>query len=211
MTTPPHDPWSYRAGAIARPNPPPVDRRPRGPAGCVLGALAVLLIAGVAALFAWLVIVRPHLRDTARDELREAVSAEVRAIEPADLPVLPSGDLTITEEEIDAHLRATAGAYGPLDDLDVDILPAGIRVRFDLYGTTSTYSGRPEVRDGTLVVADGDIDGPAGQILDADDVSAIVEDELAALLARSDLRPTGVRLDDGTLTVLTSVASPAGG
>ena len=208
MTTPPDDPWSYRAGPLARPDPPRAERR-RGPAGCFLGALAFLIIAGVAAGFLWLVVARPYLRETARDELREGVAAEVEAIEPADLPVLPSGDLTLTEEEIDAHLRANAGAYGPLNDLDVDILPDAIRVRFDLYGTTSTYTGRPEVRDGVLVVADGEIDGAAGQILDPEDVSAIVEEQLTALFARSGRRPTDLRLEDGALTVTTAAAPSA--
>lgn len=205
VTAPREDPWVANTGALA----PPARRR-RGPAGCVLGAMAFLLICGVAGTLVWL-IARPYLRDAARDELREGVAAEVGAIDAADLPVLPSGDLVVTEEEMNEHLRANAGAYDPLEDPIVTVDPDRMRVRFSLYGTTSTYSGRPDVRNGALVVEDGDLDGAAGRVLDADDVSAVIEEQLAALLARSGLRPTGVRLRDGALTITTVPAQTTGG
>ena len=186
--------------------PPPPARRNRR--GCLLGLLAFLLIAGLAAVYGWFGVARPYLRDVARDELSTGVAAEIRAIEPADLPLLPSGELTLTEAEIDAHLREHAGAYGPLDDLDVEISPTGLRVRFSVFGATSTYSGRPEIQDGALVVADGDLSGPAAQILGPADVAPIVESQLAALLTRSNRRPTAVSLADGALTVTTAPTAP---
>jgi hypothetical protein len=210
------DPWSSRGSRLSAPAtgatvsyPPaapamvPVAARRRGPGGCLLGLLAVLIIVAVGGAFAW-TVARPLVSDRIRDELNRGVATQVAAI---DAPVLRSpGQITVTEEQINREIAAFAGSYDPVENVRVRILKDEIRVTFDLYGTTSTYSGGVAVKQGRIVVVDPELSGAAGQLLDAQDVAEIVETQLAALLERSNVRPTAVRLRDGTLTVTTKRA-----
>jgi hypothetical protein len=202
---PPTESRSYPARAPSPSEPPRAERRAGGPGGCLLGCLAFLLIGAVAGLVVWPLVARPILRDAARDRLRDRIVVEVEAVD--DLPVLPSGELVVTEDEINAYLEANPDAYDPVEDPEVDITPDRIRLRFTLYGTDNAYTGRPEVRGGRVVVVDGDLDGPAARVLTDEDVAALVGEQLAALLAKSGLRPTAVDLDDDSLTISTTRAS----
>jgi hypothetical protein len=131
--------------------------------------------------------------------LRAGIVAELAAVD--DLPVLPSGELVLTEADLNAHLRDHAGDFAPLGDPQIAITRDGLRLAFSLYGTDNAFAGRPAVRDNRLVVLDGALDGPVARILTAADAAALVEEQFALLLARADLRPTAVSLRDGILTV----------
>ena len=175
--------------------------------GCLLTTLVVLLVGAGVAAAAWHWVVRPYLEDAARDGLREGITDRVAAVDA--LPVRPSGELVLTEEELNAHLRADPDAYAPVVDPRVEISADGLRLTFSLFGTENGFSGRPTVRDGRLVLLDGDLEGAAGRLLSAGDAAALVEEQLAALLARTGLRPTEVRLGEGAITIVTADASSA--
>ena len=173
--------------------------------GCLLTTLVVLLLGAGVAAAAWHWVVRPYLQDAARDGLREGIAGRVAAVDA--LPVRPPGELVLTEEELNAHLRADPDAYAPVVDPRVEISADGLRLAFSLFGTENGFSGRPAVRDGRLVLLDGDLEGAAGRLLSARDAAALVEEQLAALLARAGLRPTEVRLGEGAITIVTADAS----
>ena len=206
---PPVAPDAYPLAPAYVPSPPtPAARqRHRGPGGCLMTAFALLLIGAVAAALVWLLAVRPYVQDRAETELRRGVEAQVRQIE--DLPVLPSGNLVVTEDQINRDLAAadSAGQYKPIENPRVRITPGRVAVSFDLYNLGSTYSGALTVEAGRLKVIDDELDGPAGQILNADDAAAVIEEQLGLLLDRSQLRATAVRIETGRLTIVTAPTS----
>ncbi len=169
-----------------------------------MGLAATGIVCVVAGFLVWQLLARPYARDIARDRLREAAATQV--VEVGTLPVQPSGRVTITDEQVNRALLANPDRYAPLEDPTLTFAPDGVRVAFDLYGTRSTYSADLAVENGALAVVDGRVDGPAGQVLTADDAATIVEQQLAALLARSDRRVTDIRLGDGTLAIETAPA-----
>jgi hypothetical protein len=199
---PPDDPWSYAGGPLSQPE--PVRRRgpAAGPSGCVLGGVAALLIGLVAAMVAWPLVVRPLLSEAARDRIRDAVQVEVDRIVPPT--VVPTGDLVVTEARMNAYLAAHADAFGPIDDPEVDVSPGGVWVGFSLYGTDSALTGRPVARDGRVVIEDGEVHGAAGQLITAEEAAALVEGQVARVLAAAGVRATGVELADGRLTIATA-------
>jgi hypothetical protein len=89
----------------------------------------------------------------------------------------------------------------------VSIVSGVIEVQFSLYGLTSSYRGSLDVQNGRIVVVDPSLSSAAGRIVDADDISAIFEDEVAELLARSNIRPTDVSLRDGSVVITTVAAT----
>jgi hypothetical protein len=158
----------------------------------------------VGAALAWSLIGRPYIRDAARDGLRHGIAAQVTTV--ATLPVRPTGDLVLTEADLNADLRANGDTYGPVTDPHLTIGAEGMRLTFSLFGTSNAFSGRPAIVDGRLVIVDGDLDGPAARILTPGDAADLVAEQLAALLSRARLRPTGVRLAPGVLTISTAPA-----
>jgi hypothetical protein len=211
----PVDPWSSHGGTLGRqesgaavsyPPPPraaPVAPRSGGPAGCLLGVLAFLIIAVVAGVFAW-AVARPMVNDRVQKQLDRGLATQVAAISVPTAQV--TGQVTLTEDQINREIAANAGSFDPVKNPRVRVLPNELRVSFDLYGVTSTYRGGLAVNNGKIVVVDPQLSGPAGKILDAGQVADILEAQLASLMERSRVRPTAVRLQDGKMTVTTKRA-----
>jgi hypothetical protein len=176
-------------------------RARRGPHGCILGGLAVLLILAVVGAFAY-TISKPLVSDRVRDELDKGIATQVAAID--DSPRLASaGQLTLTEDEINTEVKQYAGSYEPVKNVRVRILPEEVRVSFDLYGSTSTLRGGLAVENQRIVVVDPSLSGVAGKFLDEDDIVGVFEAQLASLMNLSSVEPTAVDLGDGELTVTT--------
>jgi hypothetical protein len=172
--------------------------------GCVRGVLVAVAVCVVGAALGWSLIGRPYVRDAARDDLRHDIAAQVTTV--ATLPVRSTGELVLTEAKLNADLRANGDTYGPVTDPRLIINADGVRLTFSVFGTDNAFSGRPAIVDGRLVIVDGDLEGPAAQILTPGDAADLVAEQLATLLARSRLRPTGVRLAPGVLTITTAPA-----
>jgi predicted RNA-binding Zn-ribbon protein involved in translation (DUF1610 family) len=181
----------------------PSPKTSRGPHGCLLGCLGLLLIGAVAGLLAW-GAVRPFVSDQVEEEISIGLSNELRDVER--IPVSSSGRISLSEAEINQDLTRNAELYQPVEHVSVTIDPDEIAIRFELYGVSSTYHSGLTVEDGRLVVVDPSLSGPAGRIIDADAIGAVFEREVAELLRRSDLRPTNVRLRDGSIVVVTEPA-----
>jgi hypothetical protein len=160
----------------------------------------------VGGALAGLIVGRPYLRNQTRDELRDAAEVQVREIDT--LPLLPSGELVVTEDEINRAIREDESRYAPAKDPRIDFFPGGFEITFklDVFGLSgleSSYTGNIEAQNGRLVVTDGDVDGPAAQAISADDLAEIAEEQLAVLLDRSEVRATDVEIEDGQMTVTT--------
>lgn len=193
-------------GARRFPDGPVLAERPsrrRGPGGCVLGCLGLVIIFVVTAgAGAWLLI--PLAREATLDGVRDIAATEVMRI--GTLPVSPSGELVISEEDVNGQIRANIDQFdrfGPLGTPDFSIGPDGVTLDVDAFGQSTTYRGDVTVADGRLVVTDPTVDGPAGRILPADEIADFVEDLAGALQDRSGVIFTGVELRDGEMVFST--------
>src|SRR5262249_19225714 len=142
--------------------------------------------------------------DRVEKQLDRGLSTQVAVISVPTVQV--TGQVTLTEDEINKEIAGYAGSFDPVKNPRVRVLPDELRVSFDLYGVTSTYRGGLKVDNGKIVVVDPELSGPAAQVLDAQSVADILETQLATLMARSRVQATGVRLQDGKMTVTTRKA-----
>lgn len=190
-----------RPAAVSSTLPAPTATAPRrGPHGCVLGCLALVLIGAVAAVVAW-GAVQAALSDRVEDELAVGIANGLRTVDRVRVPA--NGQIVVTEEAINADLARDADLYAPVENVRVAVTEDGIAVDFDLYRVGSTFRGGLAVEEGRIVVTDPELSGVAARAIDIEDVAAIVEREVAGLLDRSGVRPTGVRLRDGSIVVIT--------
>ena len=199
--------WTSSKPPSPTPPPPlPIQPKPGGPPGCVLGCLGLLIVLVIAGVFAWSVG-RPYLRDRVGDRISSGISTQVAAI--PQVTVTSSGRLTVTDAEINREIQDYSGSIDPISDPVATIDRTGIHIKFDVYGASSEFSGLPIVQAGRIVIRDPKITGVAGQVVDADAIAAMVEEQLAGLMRRSGLTPSSIVLSQGSLTVVTT--SAAGG
>jgi hypothetical protein len=199
--------WSVKP-TVARPAvesweikaPPPAAATPWRPGGFLLGFVALLLMCAVLGVFGWFAG-RPILKDQLHSQVADAVSLQVALV--GALPVQPTGEIVVTQKQINKSLRDHAKSYEPLKNATVTISKGQITVSVDAYGTTSTYSGGAKIDKGKLVIVNPEVSGPAGQILSADDVATIVEDQFNSLMTRFNRIPTAISLRNGSISVAT--------
>lgn len=186
----------------------PPRTKPSGPSGCVLGGLAVLIIAIVAALFAWS-IARPYVRGRVGDRITSGVSTQVSEI--GVVTVTATGKITLTQDEVNTAIKGYSGSLDPISDPVATLNRTGVHVKFTLYGTTSEFSALPVAAGGKIVLLKPKISGVAGQFVDAGQLATVIEQQLAALMARSNLTPASVTLIDGALIINTNTGPSAAG
>jgi hypothetical protein len=150
--------------------------------------------------FGW-VAGRPILKDQLHTQVTEAVSRQVAVLD--NLPMRTTGEIVVTEEVLNQSLRKHEKAYEPLENATVRLNDDRITITVDAYGTSSTYTANAKIDNGKLVVLDPTVDGPAGQVLSADELAEIVESQFTALMNRFNRTPTAIRLRDGSISVAT--------
>jgi hypothetical protein len=169
-------------------------RRPRFGCLTALAALALLLVAGlVAALALGNLVVKPYVRDSARDDLQTGVRSEVARQLSTQVGDLPDGQVTITDADVNQRIQQN-GNLGPIDDVAVAFTPVGVDVSLRAYGLNGSYHATPRVVDGSLRLEGGALDGALGYVVPAGDLESIVNDELSAAL-----HDAGYTVDDITL------------
>ena len=195
---------------------PPVgaaDTRRRGPGGCVLGCLGLLIVLGVTGVVAAGLLI-PFAREATLDGVRDIAATEAMRI--GTLPVSPSGELILTEEDVNRQIVANVEQFDRFDPLGTPVFsidPAGVTLTVATFRQTTTYRGGVAIEDGRLVITDPDVDGPAGSFLPADEIADFVEDLAGDLQDRSGVIFTGVELRQGDMVFSTrpAEATPATG
>jgi hypothetical protein len=177
-----------------------VEQGPTEASGGLLGVLAILLILGVVAALGWFAGL-PIVRDQLYTQVTEAVSRQVASLDT--LSAKSTGEIVVTEKDINDSLRAHEKAYEPLKNATVQIDDGQIAITVDVYGTSSTYTADAKIEKGKLVLVDPTVDGPAGQVLSADELAEIIEGQFNSLMRRFDRTPTAIRLRDGSISIAT--------
>lgn len=182
---------------------------PRGPSGCLLGALGAVLIALVGAVLVALIAYNAATGDQLQDGLRGVAATEVTQLGPVAVP--EDGRLTVSEADVNRTIRRYTDNYGAISDPTFGIDTDGVVLNFSVLGINSSYRAGLVAEDGQLRLSDPAASGAASRVLSADDLTGIVEPALNDILTQSGVTATGVELTDGELTVLTvgTGATPA--
>ncbi len=174
----------------------------RGPSGCLLGALGVVLIALVGAVLVAVAAYNAATGGQLRDGLRDVAATEVTQLGPVDVP--EDGRLTVSEADVNRSIRRYTDDYGAISDPTFAIAPNGVVLDFSVLGIDSSYRSGLVAEGGQLRLTDPRASGAASRVLGAGDMASIVEPALNDILRQSGVAATGVELGDGELTVLTA-------
>ena len=176
--------------------------------GCFLSVIALLGLCLIACGLLYFVGV-PRIRDSARDGMRDAISTTVARQIPASADgAAEPGTYELTETELQSEITGNLDVQN-VEDLVIDLTPAGITFRILTDGDQDlTYTGRPEVVDGQLRMADMEAsDGFLDFIFPADDLGEAIEDAVNKYLAENNLRLESVELTDEALVLETVSAT----
>ena len=164
----------------------------------VLLILAALLAAGL--LAATELYVKPRIRDLATTDLRSSVRNEVRTTIDDQLQFAPSGEVVITDADV--NQRLDDAPLGLLDSVDVHITPQGMEVALSAWGLDGTYTADLVARDGSVALDGGDISGPLGLVVPDGELAATANNEISSALADAGYVITELTLEAGQMTLI---------
>jgi hypothetical protein len=144
---------------------------------------------------------RPILQDQVQSQVDDAVTVQVAEV--GNLPMNETGEIVVTQKQINDSLKLHKQSYEPLKNPKVVISNGRITVSVDAYGTTSTYTGGAKITNGKLDITNPQVSGPAGQVLSAEKLSTLVENQFNALMTRFHRVPTAISLRNGSISVAT--------
>lgn len=189
---------SYRSSSRYR-RPPP-----RRGMGC-LAWMAVLIWIAVALVAGYLYWVRPQISRMVGEQVaRQAAgdtAAEGAGVLPTTIAALPSGELRISEQEVNAYLAANTEAMAPVEQAQVRFTTGGVEADLRALGLAGQVSMDLAVRNGRIIAVNPRLDGPLGQVVSFDDLLQPIEQQFNDQLAAQGRRIVDLRLEPGQLIV----------
>ncbi len=181
--------------------------------GCFVGLIIILLLLLVL-VGGWFLLLRPYLNNQAQNKLDSVLSDAVNHI-PAQVTLAPAGPVKVSENLFNNLLVLNSSPNDVVKNMQIHITPNTMSMQFQVYGFDSTVTGVPQAKQGHLVITNVTVDGVAGLILSADEITALVNKHLADAQARIKHSIVSVQLNnqemDLVLGASTSSPAPTGG
>ena len=196
---------------------PPARKRPRreprsyrrgvGPGSRAIGGLIAFLIVTIVIIAAASLLGAgdnaSRLTEGISDQARGLVGYHTDDDEPAvaipPAPAEPQGEQTwvLTEQELNQRVANRQDAFGPANDVRVELQDGTVLIRFRAYGVNGTYHGSLTTRDGVPVVADSRIDGPIGWVASSSDIDQMLNEEMASVVHEQQVSVESVHVRPG--------------
>lgn len=165
----------------------------------------IVLALCVACVFLGYFVAIPRVKDGVQDGVEEAVSTYV-APQIAGIGLSPeAGTYTLTEEAVNQQIQT---GDTDLQDLRLDITPAGLELHFGEQGQDLSYTAQVSAVDGKIQIEGADLTGIPTWIIPTGAISGGVEDGINTYLTDNNLTVSSVTMQDGSMTL---VLEDAGG
>lgn len=146
----------------------------------------------------------PRFKDNVEDQVNEAVATYV-APEIAGIGIEPKpGTYTLTEDQVNERIRT---GDVDLQDLRLDITPAGLELHFGEQGQDISYTAQVRAVDGRIDIEGADLTGIPTWIIPTGAISNGVEQGINTYLDEHELIVTSVTLQDGSMTLVLADAA----
>ncbi|NJN67008.1 MAG: hypothetical protein HC884_10005 [Chloroflexaceae bacterium] len=177
----------------------------------LVGALVAFLVGG------YLGLVRPGVGDyVAREmiknvslhqgegagDLRESAQLQATQVLPEAIASLPSGEMRLTENQVNAYLAANPDALDPIEDVTVDFQPGWVVADLYAYGSRNRARFRLEVYGDRVVALEPSLEGPLGYLLSFQDLVNTLEDQINDQMQAQGRGVLGVRIEHDEVIVL---------
>ncbi|MCC6791532.1 MAG: hypothetical protein IT336_07610 [Thermomicrobiales bacterium] len=175
--------------------------------GCfivVIGMLVLCLVACGAGYFIGL----PRFQESARNEIRDAISTEVAQQIPSIDGSAEPGSYTLNEAELQEGLAQNFDVQS-VDNLQIRITPTAIEFVLDADGGEDiSYTGVPVAVNGRLEMTNMESsEGFFDFFFPADELGRAIEEAVNTYLSQNGLQVDAIELADGEMTIVT-VATP---
>jgi hypothetical protein len=181
--------------------------------GCFVG-LTIILLLLLVLVGGWFLLLRPYLSNQAQSKLDSVLGDAVNHI-PAQVTLAPAGPVKVSENLFNNLLVLNSSPNDVVKNMQIHITPNTMSMQFQVYGFDSTVTGVPQAKRGQLVITNVTVNGIAGLILSADEITALVNKHLADAQARIKHSIVSVQLNnqemDLVLGASTSSPTPTGG
>ncbi len=194
------------------PRTPERPRRRNGCLGCSVAGIWILLLGVLAFLFYLKPMVSEQIGSQITDVLAgseqeqaqqpgQQIREGVERMLPTAIAVLPSGELRVTDGQVNDYLAGNIGALPPLESVTIRFVPGEVQADLRAFGTTSQARMQLIARNGRIAVLNPQIDGPLGQVISLADVTGPLEQQINALLAAQGRRITDVQVQQGVAII----------
>lgn len=214
------------AQARRRPRPAPAQpqtyHRGAGPGSRAIGGLIALLIITIVIIAGAAVLgsgnTASNISEGISDQARSLVGLSDDSDAPSgdggaddsaapvsvpEAPEEPAGDRTwtITEDDLNQRIANRAGAFGPAEDVSVELGDGTVSVGFRAYGVNGTYHGSLTTQNGVPVVADSTIDGPIGWVVDSGQIDDVLNQEMSDAVSERQVSVESVQVRPGEMVL----------
>ena len=196
--------------------------------GCLGGLFALLVIIGLLAL-GYIFVLKPMLSSAIADQLvgpaKPSVSAlasssqappgaigsaqnaaldQAAALLPSAIAALPTGEVVVKADQLNAMIAAHPTAIAPLEQATLHFTKGSVVATVAAFGLTGTATIGLAAQDGRLVVTSAKIDDLLAPFVHADTLTKTLTDRFNAELAAQGRRIDDLRIEEGQLVLVTS-------
>ncbi|MDQ2907412.1 MAG: zinc ribbon domain-containing protein [Chloroflexota bacterium] len=193
--------------ATEKPPEQPRRRERRGGGGFARGCLVFVVILLVLGVLGWVFALRPYLNNIAKTQLDQSLASAVQQIDPARTAQLPQGPVSISDTLLNNLLTLTHAPSSPIQNTQMTITASVMTLTFTLYGSACTITGVPQSNNGQLVMTNMQISGLLSWIMSNDDLTQIVNKNLATAQQRLRHSITSVLLKDHEVDLVIGAAT----
>jgi hypothetical protein len=151
--------------------------------GCITGCLITLLVLAVVIGGGWVFALRPLLHSLVQAQVDQVLTNAVNNI-PPPAALLPAGTVPVNENAINNLMVLNSSPSDPVQNPQVHILPADVRLDFQVFGFPCAVTAVPQVTNGQLVATNVTVEGIITLIMSPDEVTALANRHLADAQAR---------------------------
>ncbi len=187
-------------------------QRPRRRSGC-MGNLISFIALSLIIVAVYLLFMRPGLGHYLGQRLGQRLldprratqeQIEARIVEglPDMIAALPSGAVTVTQEQANQYLAAQPEAIRMVDSVTVHFLPGQVYADIQAFGFPGRISADPGIQDGRIVLHNPQINEPLSMMLSAESLAAALEQQINAQLVAQGQVVQALQVDHGQITLV---------
>lgn len=136
--------------------------------------LIILAVAG------WFLLLRPYLNNLAKQQIDQTLTSLVNQI-PDAVAILPAETVPVTEQAVNNLIVLNTSPADTVKNIHITITADKLQLDFQVYGYSTTITGVPQVNNqNQLIITNVQISGVASFILSSDDLTTLVNKQLAA-------------------------------
>jgi hypothetical protein len=167
--------------------------------GCLPKILITLVILAALLIGGWFLALRPYLHSQAQSQIEQSLSSSINQIPPV-LP--PVKTLSITDTMINNLIVLNHSPSDPVQDEQVTITHSGLILDFQVYNFSCSVEGNLALSNGNLVVTNLAIQGILGLIMSPDELTSILNSQLASVQSHIHRSLSSITLEDHEIDII---------